>query len=114
MTTRRFRSLLVARSGTVLIAAFLATGLIGLIPGQALACSCFGPQPMHAYAGNPQTLIFSGTIAPGDGPGVTVLVERWFQGGANPEVELDPREFGIHGESCQIGRPPAGSRSSCT
>lgn len=112
MTPRHLRPLLATRPANILIAvaAFIALGLVGLVPGQAFACSCAGPQPMPAYAGDPRILIFSGTIAPGDGPGVTVLVERWFQGGTNPEVELDPREFGIHGESCQIARPPAGSR----
>lgn len=112
MTPRHLRPRLATRPANILIAvaAFIAMGLVGLVPGQAFACSCAGPQPMPAYAGDPRILIFSGTIAPGDGPGVTVLVERWFQGGTNPEVELDPREFGIHGESCQIARPPAGSR----
>lgn len=110
MTPRHFRSLLVARSGTVLIAAFLATGFVGFLPGQALACSCAGPQPMPAYAGDPRILIFSGTIAPGDGPGVTVLVERWFQGGVDPVVLLDPRRFGVQSSACQIARPAAGSR----
>lgn len=112
MTPRHLRPRLATRPADILIAvaAFIAMGLVGLIPGQAFACSCAGPQPMPAYAGDPRILIFSGTIAPGDGPGVTVLVERWFQGGVHPVVPLDPRGFGVQSSACQIGRPPAGSR----
>lgn len=101
-----------ARPIAALVATFLAVGylLVTAIPG--MACSCVGPQPMAAYAGDPAQVIFTGVVMAPDGRGVPVQVTHWFQGAdVAPVVWLDDSDFGGDGvvSSCGTARPPAGA-----
>ena len=107
------RSTTLARITSVVVplvgATSIALAVTVMTPGRALACSCVQPQPMAGYAGEPNAIVFAGSIAPGT-ERVVVRVETWFKGGPDPLVELDASAFGTHEESCQVGRPAAGSR----
>jgi hypothetical protein len=85
----------------------LATGVV--IPHVAVACSCIGPQPLAAYAGE-ETVIFAGEIVSDDSEGLLIDVEQWFSGDGAAPVQLIAGDFG-NGASCGIGmRPAVGSR----
>lgn len=99
-----------ARPLAGLVSAFLAMGFLLATAIPAMACSCMGPQPMAAYAGDPAQVIFTGVVMAPDGRGVPVQVTHWFQGAdAAPVVWLDDSGFGGDGASCGTARPPAGA-----
>jgi hypothetical protein len=84
------------------VAILLATAL------PAVACDCVGPQPMAAYAGDADQVIFTGVVEPPRGGGVPVEVTRWFQGSdRDPFVRLAGGYFGADGASCGTPLPPA-------
>jgi hypothetical protein len=95
---------------TLVVGTTLAMTVQMAVPGTTLACSCMAPQPMAAYAGDPNQVIFSGTVQPIEARGVPVLVSQWFQGpGAAAVVGLDPSGFNGDGASCGISVFPAGT-----
>lgn len=101
-----------ARPTAALVATFLAVGFLLATAIPAMACSCVGPQPMAAYAGDPAQVIFTGVVQPPDGRGVPVKVSRWFQGMDPAQVVwLDHASFGLDGvvSSCGTALPPAGA-----
>ena len=44
------------------------------------ACDCMALEPMSAYVGSPERVIFTGTVQAPEPNGTPVLVTRWFQG----------------------------------
>lgn len=92
---------------------FAVTLAVGALLGTAIpaaACSCVGPQPMSAYAGDPDQVIFTGIVQVPDARGVPVLVSNWFQGpDAAPTVWLASDGFGDEGSLCGATLPPAGT-----
>lgn len=101
---RRLTRPVTAFVGTVFAFGFL---LATAVP--AAACSCMGPQPMSAYAGDPNQVVFTGVVMPPDAQGVPVQVTHWFQGSdAAPIVWLDRSGFGGDGASCGTAMPAAG------
>ncbi len=104
MTTRT------ARPITAAISALFALGFLLATAVPAVACSCVGPQPMSAYAGDPNQVVFTGVVMPPDGRGVPVQVTRWFQG-SDPaaSVWLDRSGFEADGASCGTAMPPIGA-----
>lgn len=93
----------------ILVSAGLLTSWLAL-PQSVAACSCFTGD-LAAWARLPDIVIFSGTVQPSGPVGLDVVVDRWFVGdGARRVVPLDPDGFGPHGESCQAGPPPPGTR----
>jgi len=73
------------------------------------ACDCMALEPMSAYVGSPERVIFSGTVQTPEPNGTPVLVTRWFQGeGAAGMVRIQG-EWGIGGASCETPLPPAGT-----
>jgi hypothetical protein len=101
-----------ARPIAALVGTFLAVGYLLVTAVPAMACSCIGPQPMAAYAGDPAQVIFTGVVMAPDGRGVPVQVTHWFQGAdVAPVVWLDDSDFGGDGvvSSCGTARPPAGA-----
>lgn len=110
MTRRSTRLLLPVWLVPFLVATSVAWAVSLMTPGRAFACSCVSPEPMRAYAGHSDRVIFSGTIAPASGQDVVVLVDRWFQGGSGLTVALDGSGFGNQSAACQVPRPAAGSR----
>ena len=104
MTTRMARPL------TALLGTLFSLGFLLATAVPVAACSCIGPQPMSAYAGDPTQVIFSGVVQPPDGRGVPVQVTHWFQGdGPAAIVWLDSSGFGGDGASCGTAVPPAGA-----
>jgi hypothetical protein len=95
--------------GSLLLAVGLLLGRGVAIPDLAVACSCVGPQPLAAYAGE-DTVIFAGQVVGDDADGVRVAVEQWFSGEGAAPVILIAGDFG-NGASCGVGsRPPVASR----
>jgi hypothetical protein len=95
---------------TALVATFVAVGYLLATAIPAMACSCVGPQPMAAYAGSPDQVVFTGIVQAPDGRGVPVAVTHWFQGDdAAPIVWLDRAGFGGDGGMCGTSLPPAGA-----
>ena len=95
----------------------LALGLglqLALVPPVA-ACSCMGPQPMAAYAGDDLNVILAGVMEPRDGRGYPVTVTQWFKGGdlLTPRIWFDAAGFSGNDGMCGI-EPcrPGGSGSS--
>jgi hypothetical protein len=98
------------RIAALVIAAALAVGISLGSATPAVACSCMGPQPMAAYAGDPEQVIFTGTVGIPDARGVPVRVTRWFQSPDTPAIVwLQANGFGGDGASCGTPLPPAGS-----
>ena len=100
-----------ARTMSALLAAVIALGiyLVAAIP--VVACSCMGPQPMSAYAGDSDQVIFAGFVQVPDGRGVPVQVSHWFQGAeASAVVWLASDGFEADGASCGTALPPAGTQ----
>lgn len=101
---RRLASLLIA-------IALLATVRLSIPPSVA-ACSCMGPQPMAAYAEDPQVAIFTGVTAEVTPEGQPAVVTRWFKGGGilEPRVVFDGSVFdpSMQGGACGIQPLPVG------
>ena len=94
----------------IVAAAALATGILVATAVPAVACDCVGPQPMAAYAGDAEQVIFTGVVQPPDGRGVPVRVTRWFQGpDRSAFVRLAGTGFGADGASCGTPLPAAGT-----
>jgi hypothetical protein len=97
------------------LAAGFALTLGVAAPRPAFACSCVGPEPMGSYVGDPQKLVFTGTVRASGQAGVAIAVEEWFQGNRGAVLEFpgdgrSPGSFGPNGAGCQEGYPPIGSR----
>jgi hypothetical protein len=79
---------------TALAVAVLGGGfsLLGFAnPDCAYACSCVQPQPIAAYADEPDTLILEGTVTVYDETSHRgqLHVERWFQGSSDvPDIPI--------------------------
>ncbi len=73
------------------------------------ACDCMALEPMSAYAGSPERVIFSGTIQAPEPDGTPVLVTRWFQGEGAAGLVRVQGEWGLGGASCETPLPPAGT-----
>jgi hypothetical protein len=90
-----------------------ATLAIGISLGSAVpvvACSCVGAQPMAAYAGNPDHVIFAGIVELPEARAVPVRVTRWFQGPDAPAIVwLDGTAFDADSAACGTALPPAGT-----
>jgi len=100
----------VTRIRSILLSAIVAVGFLLGTAIPAAACSCVGPQPMSAYAGDPDQVVFSGIVQPPDDRGVPVRVTHWFQGpDVNALVWLDRDGFSANGPSCGTVLPPAGT-----
>lgn len=99
-----------ARPVTAAVGTVFALGFLLATAVPAAACSCMGPQPMSAYAGDPNQVVFTGVVMPPDAQGVPVQVTRWFQG-TDPAavVWLDRSGFGGDGASCGTAMPPIGA-----
>jgi hypothetical protein len=94
-----------------MLATLVATFLLSLLPGTAVACSCIAPEPMAAYVGDASKVVASGTILPTGQPAVDVAVDRWFQGPGGPVLRLSPDGFSDQGggADCRVPYPAAGS-----
>jgi len=77
------RHLRIALAVAVLAGSFSLLGLA--TPGCAYACSCVQPEPIAAYANEPDTLILKGTVTVYDETSHRgqLHVERWFQGSSD-------------------------------
>ncbi|HSK52892.1 MAG TPA: hypothetical protein VLA44_09060 [Clostridia bacterium] len=73
------------------------------------ACDCMGLEPMAAYAGVRERVIFSGTVQALEPGGVPVLVTRWFQGPDAAGIVMLKGTWGLGGASCETPLPPAGT-----
>lgn len=73
------------------------------------ACDCMGLEPMAAYAGVRERVIFSGTVQALEPRGLPVLVTRWFQGPDAAGIVLLNGTWGLGGASCETPLPPAGT-----
>ncbi len=97
-------------AASMLFAVALAVGALLGTAIPAAACSCIGPQPMSAYAGDPDQVVFTGVVQLPDARGVPVAVTNWFQGPeAAPTVWLAGEGFGDEGSLCGATLPPAGT-----
>ena len=73
------------------------------------ACSCMMAEPMAAYVGSPERVIFSGTVQTPEANGTPVVVTRWFQGEGAAGIVRIQGEWGQGGASCETPLPPAGT-----
>ena len=73
------------------------------------ACDCMALEPMSAYVGSPERVIFSGTVQAPEPNGTPVLVTRWFQGEGAAGLVRVQGEWGLGGASCETPLPPAGT-----
>ncbi len=73
------------------------------------ACDCMALEPMSAYVGSPERVIFSGTVQAPEPNGTPVLVTRWFQGEGAAGIVRIRGEWGQGGASCETPLPPAGT-----
>lgn len=73
------------------------------------ACSCMMAEPMAAYVGSPERVIFSGTVQTPEANGTPVVVTRWFQGEGAAGIVHVQGEWGQGGASCETPLPPAGT-----
>ena len=101
MARRSIRSTLAATIGLAFV--------VLMAPRAVVACSCPETPPMAVYAGEPETVIFTGITEPRDGRGYPVAVTRWFKGdGVAPTVWLAASGFDGNGASCGIEPLPLG------
>lgn len=93
------RHLRVALAIAVLAGGFTVLGLA--VPDCAYACSCIQPRPIAEYAGEPDTLILTGTVtAVGQDMRGTFQVDRWYKGSSDsPEIPIQ----GGNGADCGLG-----------
>ena len=73
------------------------------------ACDCMAMEPMAAYAGSPDRVIFTGTVQMPEPAGTPVVVTRWFQGDGAAGIVRIQGEWGQGGASCETPMPPAGT-----
>jgi hypothetical protein len=90
-------------SFALVLVAYLALAL------PVAACSCMMAEPMAAYVGSPERVIFSGTVQAPEPAGTPVLVTRWFQGEGAAGIVRIQGEWGRGGASCETPLPPAGT-----
>jgi hypothetical protein len=88
--------------------AFVLVGYLALALPVA-ACDCMAMEPMAAYAGSPERVIFSGTVQVPEPAGTPVVVTRWFQGEGAAGIVRIQGEWGQGGASCETPLPPAGT-----
>jgi hypothetical protein len=88
--------------------AFVLVAYLAMAPPVA-ACSCMMAEPMSAYVGSPERIIFSGTVQAPEPNGTPVLVTRWFQGEGAAGIVRIQGEWGQGGASCETPLPPAGT-----
>jgi len=88
--------------------AFVLVGYLGLALPVA-ACDCMAMEPMAAYAGSPERVIFSGTVQMPEPAGTPVVVTRWFQGEGAAGIVRIQGQWGQGGASCETPLPPAGT-----
>lgn len=98
------RRLVTAYASTVLI---LGVYLAAAPP--VAACDCMTLEPMTAYVGSPERVIFTGTVQGLEPNGVPVLVTRWFQGPDAAGIVMLKGTWGEGGASCETPLPPAGT-----
>jgi hypothetical protein len=101
----RLRSFL---AGLVVFGALMASAGSTALP--AFACSCMPAQPIEAYKGDSNHMIFTGTVMAATKAGVDVAVEQWFQGPNLASVTFGPDGFGDQSAACQDPLPRVGSR----
>ena len=104
MTFGRTRRALLPLAGVA-----LALGVHLGAPPPVAACSCVGPEPMAAYAGSPERVIFSGTVQVRAADGLPVVVSTWFQGRDPAPVVRLQGWWGQQSASCETPLPPAGT-----
>jgi hypothetical protein len=90
-------------SFVLVLVAYLALAL------PVAACDCMALEPMSAYVGSPERVIFSGTVQVPEPNGTPVLVTRWFQGEGGAGIVRVQGEWGAGGASCETPLPPAGT-----
>jgi hypothetical protein len=90
-------------SFVLVLVAYLALAL------PVAACDCMALEPMSAYAGSPERVIFSGTVQTPEPNGTPVLVTRWFQGEGAAGIVHVQGEWGPGGAACETPLPPAGT-----
>lgn len=88
--------------------AFVLVGYLAMALPVA-ACDCMAMEPMAAYAGSPERVIFSGTVQMPEPAGTPVVVTRWFQGEGAAGIVRIQGEWGQGGASCETPMPPAGT-----
>jgi hypothetical protein len=88
--------------------AFVLVGYLAMALPVA-ACDCMALEPMAAYAGSPERVIFSGTVQMPEAAGTPVVVTRWFQGEGAAGIVRIQGEWGQGGASCETPMPPAGT-----
>jgi hypothetical protein len=90
-------------SVVLVLVAYLAMAL------PVAACDCTALEPMSAYVGSAERVIFSGTVQTPEPNGTPVLVTRWFQGQGAAGIVHVQGEWGPGGASCETPLPPAGT-----
>jgi hypothetical protein len=88
--------------------AFVLVGYLAMALPVA-ACDCMAMEPMAAYAGSPDRVIFTGTVQMPEPAGTPVVVTRWFQGDGAAGIVRIQGEWGQGGASCETPMPPAGT-----
>ena len=101
--TRMTRLVATVSSLALVLVAYLAMAL------PVAACDCMALEPMSAYVGSPERVIFSGTVQAPEPNGTPVLVTRWFQGEGAAGLVRVQGEWGLGGASCETPLPPAGT-----
>jgi hypothetical protein len=100
---------LVSAGASLLLAVGLLLGFGTAVPQIVHACSCVGPQPLEAYAGE-ENVIFAGQVVAEPQPGVRYAVENWFSGTEPAELIRVAGDW-ENGGMCGLGLVPAeGSR----
>jgi hypothetical protein len=100
---RMTRFIATISSLALVLVAYLAMAL------PVAACDCMALEPMSAYVGSPERVIFSGTVQTPEPNGTPVLVTRWFQGDGAAGLVRIQGEWGLGGASCETPLPPAGT-----
>ena len=90
-------------SVVLVLVAYLALAL------PVAACDCMALEPMSAYVGSPERVIYSGTVQAPEPNGTPVLVTRWFQGEGAAGIVRIQGAWGQGGASCETPLPPAGT-----
>ena len=96
---------LLSAGASLLLAVGLLLGFGTTVPQVVHACSCIGPQPLEAYAGE-ENVIFAGQVVGQDDPGVRYAVENWFSG-TEPADNVRVAGDWENGGMCGLGFVPA-------
>jgi hypothetical protein len=96
---------LFASGASLLLAVGLLLGFGTAVPRVAMACSCIGPQPLDAYAGE-ETVIMAGEVVGPDEGGIRFAVENWFSGTEPAELVRIAGDW-ENGGMCGLGFVPA-------